>query len=134
MRPGQLRPGDASIGGQTLTLGGYCFNEAGAASPRRCLVTVGDNNRAQIASMRPGQLRPGDDVIAQVMLIKASDASMRPGQLRPGDSGSRPLIAILGIGFNEAGAASPRRSPDQLAVLRQAAGGFNEAGAASPRR
>ena len=83
MRPGQLRPGNI---------------------PDEALL-----ERLELASMRPGQLRPGNyrDVAAPGESLGA--ASMRPGQLRPGNGLSRPGFTHTGRGFNEAGAASPRK-------------------------
>ena len=60
----------------------WCFNEAGAASPRKWLR---QKSGPQWASMRPGQLRPGNMTSRQIILDRAWRC------------------------FNEAGAASPRK-------------------------
>ena len=58
---------------------------------------------------------------------------MRPGQLRPGNSTWDRISRLSPMGFNEAGAASPRKSA-QYVRGSPASGRFNEAGAASPRK
>ena len=76
MRPGQLRPGNSE-----LRSAADCFNEAGAASPRKwALMAESSLMAAMGASMRPGQLRPGNH-----RDLGVAGASMRPGQLRPGN-------------------------------------------------
>ncbi len=179
MRPGQLRPGNA-CGSRARRRPFRCFNEAGAASPRKRADARGagcgglrfneagaasprkpdgahDPDLTLGASMRPGQLRPGNDESRRVRGHHRR-ASMRPGQLRPGNRKARRPGALQGrSGFNEAGAASPRKRPHprhpfrhQGASMRPGQlrpgnpGGwrrpgrtvvcFNEAGAASPRK
>ncbi len=122
--------------------------------------------------MRPGQLRPGNPGSREAQPRKVpgrrashhamSIASMRPGQLRPGNRSPRahPVADRLAhaVGFNEAGAASPRKSRSGRVSHRRLVGDasmrpgqlrpgnpvmtddgglvrrFNEAGAASPRK
>ena len=107
MRPGQLRPGDATSWKLPM-LWKRSFNEAGAASPRRYppleetpYRTYRCFNEAGAASPRRWH-RPVND--------HSKESS-----------------------FNEAGAASPRRSATWI-TTETTRTRFNEAGAASPRR
>ncbi len=157
MRPGQLRPGNAgcwrccwSAGSAGFNEAGAAsprkcgeqnpvlqefrrFNEAGAASPRKCARAVEPRRLHRAASMRPGQLRPGN-LSYPSNQCRIRTASMRPGQLRPGNS---PGAAARRPGppcFNEAGAASPRKFTNRGVRFALVAPCFNEAGAASPRK
>ena len=108
MRPGQLRPGNS-----------------GEPPGSRC--------RTARASMRPGQLRPGNPLRGRE-LHPRPPASMRPGQLRPGNVTIWPSRSPAVVGFNEAGAASPRKRTRPASWPTPVWWGFNEAGAASPRK
>ena len=82
MRPGQQRPGNGSPS-RRPTRCAWCFNEAGATTPRKLIFVLLSRPRWK-ASMRPGQQRPGN-VPCPTLAFGDSQASMRPGQQRPGN-------------------------------------------------
>ena len=119
MRPGQLRPGNVGrvdLDGEALEPN-TCFNEAGAASPRKFAVGMSLSRRAHFATVRFNEAGAASP---------RKWRSYRLGPRRGQDQSS----------FNEAGAASPRKSRTMVVddLVSCPDRRFNEAGAASPRK
>ena len=155
MRPGPCGPGNWIESDKARTRR-RCFNEAGAARPRKYRPRKPDRTMTQKASMRPGPRGPGNRR-ARITRIRSYKASMRPGPRGPGNLPPPPAhrphtSASMRPGPRGPGNPSCRRFPSQArnASMRPGPRGpgnvdgtcvydrssrcFNEAGAARPRK
>ena len=109
MRPGRIRPGNASRRAHILR-GDQGFNEARADSPGKSASRIIAPNGVLGASMRPGRIRPGNLIsryptstpwpgfnearadspgkclFSEWNRRSVPSASMRPGRIRPGNT------------------------------------------------
>ena len=133
MRPGPHGPGNKFRFNEAAPAGNS-FNEAGAARPRKSLKRAIVEMWMLTASMRPGPHGPGN-LRRDLNARRAHSASMRPGPHGPGNYYQRaaqtPSDAPASM---RPGPHGPGNTPKARRIYVKTSTGFNEAGAARPRK